>query len=88
ARPASSVPPARADRTGDRALDADADLAEVLARLAGRGVDVLVQDLTRPEVGVPAVRVVAPGLRPWQRRLAPGRLVVAEEAANPWPPPV
>ena len=92
ARPATCVPDAVAgrspQRTGDRGLDADADLAEVLARVAGRGVDVLVQDLTRPEVGVPAVRVVAPGLRPWHRRLAPGRLVVAEEAANPWPPPV
>jgi len=85
----ADVAPGRAvERTGDRGLDAEADLAEALSRLAGRGVDVLVQDLTRPEVGVPAVRVVAPGLRPWHRRLAPGRLVLAEEAANPWPPPV
>jgi len=88
-RPATAgVLGAGAPRAEDRAADADADLAEVLSRVAGRGVDVLVQDLTRPEVGVPAVRVLAPGLRPWHRRLAPGRLVVAEEAANPWPPPV
>jgi ribosomal protein S12 methylthiotransferase accessory factor len=31
-------------------------------------------DLTRPEVGVPVVRVIVPGLRPLRRRLAAGRL--------------
>jgi ribosomal protein S12 methylthiotransferase accessory factor len=38
------------------------------------GLDVLAMDLTRAELGVPVVRVVAPGLRPLARRLAPGRL--------------
>lgn len=39
-----------------------------------RGIEVLVLEQTRPDIGVPVVRVVAPGLRHFWRRLAPGRL--------------
>ncbi len=39
-----------------------------------RGLDVLVLDQTRPELQVPVVRVIVPGLRPLRRRFAPGRL--------------
>jgi len=35
---------------------------------------VLAHDSTRPEVGVPVARVLAPGLRHLDRRLGPGRL--------------
>jgi ribosomal protein S12 methylthiotransferase accessory factor len=38
------------------------------------GLRLLVIDLTRPEFGIPVVRVVVPGMRPLRRRLAPGRL--------------
>jgi oxazoline/thiazoline synthase len=38
------------------------------------GHDFLVLDQTRPDVGVSVVRVVAPGLRHFYRRFAPGRL--------------
>jgi len=54
--------------------DVDAQLAWCVERLAGLGHDVLVLDVTREEIGQPAVRVVVPGLRPLLRRLAPGRL--------------
>ena len=37
-------------------------------------VELLVLDQTRPDIRVPVVRVVAPGLRPAYPRLAPGRL--------------
>jgi oxazoline/thiazoline synthase len=37
-------------------------------------LDFLVLDQTRPDVGVPVVRVIVPGLRPFHRRFAPGRL--------------
>jgi ribosomal protein S12 methylthiotransferase accessory factor len=41
------------------------DLAEVLARLLQRGIDRVVWvDLTKPELGLPAARVVVPGLEP------------------------
>ncbi len=38
------------------------------------GLDFLVLDQTRPDIGVPVVRVVVPGLRHQYRRFAPGRL--------------
>jgi oxazoline/thiazoline synthase len=38
------------------------------------GLDFLVLNQTRPDVEVPVVRVIVPGLRHFYRRLAPGRL--------------
>jgi ribosomal protein S12 methylthiotransferase accessory factor len=70
---------------------AEPDEATVLhrwrRRLAAVGVDVGFLDLTRPNLGVPVVRVVAPQLRPWYRRLGPGRLRL-DGPENPWDPPV
>jgi oxazoline/thiazoline synthase len=44
-------------------------------KLAKRlGLDFLVLDQTRPDIGVPVVRVIVPGLRHFHRRFAPGRL--------------
>jgi oxazoline/thiazoline synthase len=44
-------------------------------RLAKReGLDFLVLNQTRPDIDVPVVRVVVPGLRHFYRRFAPGRL--------------
>jgi ribosomal protein S12 methylthiotransferase accessory factor len=43
-----------------------------IARRAG--LDFLVLDHTRPDVEVPVVRVIVPGLRHFYRRFAPGRL--------------
>ena len=50
---------------------------QVLAcvRLVARaGLDFLVLDQTRPDIEVPVVRVIFPGLRHFYRRFAPGRL--------------
>ena len=50
---------------------------QVLAcvRLAEReGLDFLVLDQTRPDIEVPVVRVIVPGLRHFYRRFGPGRL--------------
>jgi ribosomal protein S12 methylthiotransferase accessory factor len=38
------------------------------------GLDFLVLDQTRPDIEVPVVRVIVPGLRHFYRRFAPGRL--------------
>jgi len=39
-----------------------------------RGLEVLVLDQTRPDVEMPVVKVVVPGMRHFWKRLAPGRL--------------
>ncbi|RCG19776.1 hypothetical protein DTL70_23990 [Streptomyces diacarni] len=44
------------------------------ALLTARGMDVLVLDQTRPDLGLPVAKVVVPGLRHFWARYAPGRL--------------
>jgi ribosomal protein S12 methylthiotransferase accessory factor YcaO len=51
---------------------AQADACVEIARRAG--LDFLVLNQTRPDVEVPVVRVIVPGLRHFYRRFAPGRL--------------
>jgi ribosomal protein S12 methylthiotransferase accessory factor len=49
--------------------------AATCVRLAKQaGLDFLVLDQTRPDIEVPVVRVIVPGLRHFYRRFAPGRL--------------
>jgi oxazoline/thiazoline synthase len=50
------------------------DISVCRELVARRGIDVLVLDQTRPDVGFPVVRVVAPGLRHFWKRFGPGRL--------------
>ena len=42
--------------------------------LAAKGLETIVLDHTRPEIGFPVVRVAVPGLRHFWSRFAPGRL--------------
>jgi len=53
-------------------LRADIAAAEILVR--ERGMELLVLDQTRPDVGMPVFKVIVPGLRPHWPRFAPGRL--------------
>lgn len=62
----SAVPHAR--------VPASARLAACLRAARRADVEVFSIDLTRPDAGVPVVRVLAPGLRSSWRRLGPGRL--------------
>jgi ribosomal protein S12 methylthiotransferase accessory factor len=56
-------------------LDSVREQVEACVEVASRaGHDFLVLDQTRPDVGVPVVRVLAPGLRHFYKRFAPGRL--------------
>ncbi len=61
----------------------------VRARIEAAGHEVLVLDQTRPDVGFPTVRMIAPGLRHFWARYAPGRLydvpVAMGWAASPTP---
>ncbi|WP_225850374.1 TOMM precursor leader peptide-binding protein [Streptomyces sp. HPF1205] len=57
---------------------AGGDLADDLALaerlVAQRGMEMLVLDQTRPDVGLPVAKVVVPGMRHFWARFAPGRL--------------
>ena len=67
------------------------------ARVEHMGMEVLVLDQTRPDIGVPTARTIVPGLRPFRVRNAPGRLYdvpvamgwrstpIREEDLNPVP---
>ena len=74
------------------------DDVRTCVRLASRrGLEVIVLDLTRTEIGFPVVRVVVPGLRSFAARFGPGRLydvpvqlgwlgsALAEKKMNPIP---
>ncbi|MEO3977559.1 TOMM precursor leader peptide-binding protein [Streptomyces sp. CAU 1734] len=50
------------------------DVGAVTALLADRGMELLVLDQTRPDIGIPVAKVVVPGLRHFWARFAPGRL--------------
>ncbi|MEO8035892.1 MAG: TOMM precursor leader peptide-binding protein [Acidobacteriota bacterium] len=54
--------------------DLSRDIQTCITVAASRGIEVLVLDQTRPDVGLPVVRIVAPGLRHFWARFGPGRL--------------
>ena len=54
--------------------DLAADIRACTDAIARAGHETLVVDLTLPDVGVPVVKVVVPGLRHFWPRFAPGRL--------------
>jgi ribosomal protein S12 methylthiotransferase accessory factor len=68
-----AAPPDSGSKFGP--LDNTRRQAEACVEIARRaGLDFLVLDQTRPDVEVPVVRVIVPGLRHFYRRFAPGRL--------------
>lgn len=74
-RPDRAVRPRRLeDYLHVRRPDVRDDVEAVVDLLAERGLETLVLDQTRPDVGLPVVRVVVPGLRTFWSRYAPGRL--------------
>jgi len=78
-------------------LPAGEALIRCIAGLQAAGIHPLCVDLTRPEIGLSVKRVIAPGLRHFWGRFAPGRLYdvpvrqgwlarpLPEEALNPVP---
>ena len=69
--PSADAPVRRDSQATD---DVRSDLDVCCARLAERGMDPLVLDQTRPDVGVPVAKVIVPELRYFRPRFAPGRL--------------
>ena len=50
------------------------DLERCRALVEARGMEFLVLDQTRPDIGLPVARVIVPGMRHYWQRFAPGRL--------------
>ena len=73
------------------------DVEQCRASVEAKGMEFLVLDQTRPDIGMPVVRVIVPGMRHCWERFAPGRLYdvptrmgyrkrpVAEADLNPAP---
>ena len=71
----ASQPVHRPELGIDVPLDSVREQVDACVEVARRtGHDFLVLDQTRPDVGVPVVRVIVPGLRHFYRRYGPGRL--------------
>ncbi len=69
--PADTEPVSRGSTATGDVFD---DLNQLLTRLQSVGLDPLVLDQTRPDIGVAVARVVVPELRAFRTRFAPGRL--------------
>ena len=55
-------------------LDLKEEVERCQALVEAKGMEFLVLDLTRPDIGMPVARVIVPGLRHFWERFAPGRL--------------
>jgi ribosomal protein S12 methylthiotransferase accessory factor len=50
------------------------DISGICAVASNAGLDMMILDQTRPDINMPVVKVVVPGLRHFWPRFAPGRL--------------
>ena len=86
-----------ADYTTPRTVDARDDIRHCRKLVEEKGMELLVLDQTRPDIGMPVARVIVPGMRHFWERFAPGRLFdvpvetgwrehpLAEDDLNPAP---
>jgi hypothetical protein len=49
-------------------------LLKLFNRIEDKGLEILILDQTRSDIGLPVVKIVAPGMRHFWARYAPGRL--------------
>ncbi len=68
------APRGRSDYPVPGTADVREDVERCRALVEARGMEFLVLDQTRPDIGMPVVRVIVPGLRHFWERFAPGRL--------------
>ena len=64
----------RSDHTVPETSDLLEDVERCRALVEAKGMEFLVLDQTRPDIGMPVVRVIVPGMRHYWERFAPGRL--------------
>jgi ribosomal protein S12 methylthiotransferase accessory factor len=95
--PAEGPCRALADFPETRGTDLRDDVLACQALVERQGLELLVLDQTRPDIGLPVVKVIVPGLRHYWARYAPGRLYdvpvrlgwqprpLGEEELNPVP---
>ncbi|AJX33243.1 TOMM precursor leader peptide-binding protein [Burkholderia oklahomensis] len=75
--PDAALPPTRATGATSApraAADLKGDIGRCVARLSAAGIDTLVVDKTRPDIGLPVVQVIAPGLCHFWPRFGARRL--------------
>jgi ribosomal protein S12 methylthiotransferase accessory factor len=72
--PVDGPPRAASSFPRDWTDDIKDDIDRCRARVESLGLEMLVLDQTRPEIGMPVVKVIVPGLRHFWTRFAPGRL--------------
>ena len=94
---AGAAPRGSADYPVPETADARKAVERCRALVEARGMEFLVLDQTRPDIGMPVARVIVPGLRHFWERFAPGRLYdvpiemgrrdspLAEDELNPVP---
>ncbi|MFD7262609.1 TOMM precursor leader peptide-binding protein [Streptomyces sp. NPDC059874] len=63
-----------ADWTAIRNVDLLDDVHMITELVRGKGMDLLILDQSRPDLRLPVVKVIVPGLRHFWARFAPGRL--------------
>ena len=74
-QPAEGEPPCAESRYRlSESADTREDVERCIAAVAARGMEFLVLDQTRPDIGMPVARVIVPGMRHFWPRFAPGRL--------------
>lgn len=73
--PAANIPPRKAsDYSSLVTNDIRDDILHCQSIVEGLALEMLVLEQTRPDIGLPVVKVVVPGLRHFWARFAPGRL--------------
>lgn len=73
--PDPALPAIRPDDYAYRPCDdIRGDVETLHARLRSAGMDLLVLNQTRPDIGLPVAKVIVPGMRHFWARFAPGRL--------------
>ncbi len=73
--PAEDSPPGKASQYPViESTDTREDVETCRALVEARGMEFLVLDQTRPDIGMPVARVIVPGMRHFWARFAPGRL--------------
>ncbi len=65
---------AKSDYPVPDTTDMREDVERCRTLIESKGMELLVLDLTRPDIGMPVARVIVPGLRHFWERFAPGRL--------------
>jgi len=73
--PAAALQPlGQSDYPDYQGRDLRDDVETCRSLVENRGMEFLVLDQTRPDIGLPVVRVIVPGMRHYWQRFAPGRL--------------